>query len=141
MGTFFASLAVLAYIVINILRRRDPSKSRTVSQTKAESYVSAVLSGGVSANGVFHFLHGILNYRDFPAPFGAMLGGGLVNDISNIIWGLFCLSMALILIQRHQKLKVLATWQFALLFLFGFTGISLLLYYVFLPDYFATHPF
>ena len=145
-ASVLASLMVLAFVANNIRKhsvrkRSGQDKSERVSVSKAEGCVSAVLSGTVAANGLFHFLHGVLDYRDFPAPFAEVLGRGLTSDVSNIIWGLFNLILAAILVQRHRNTEALGRVQFALFFLLGLVGVSLLLRFVLLASYFATHPF
>jgi hypothetical protein len=146
-GTFFASLAVLAYIVITAWNHRGQGQSKTaspmksVSQTKAESVISALLAGVIGGNGLFHFLHGILNYQDFPAPFAAMLDGGFITDVLNVLWGLFCLTMSYSLIRRYRRIKTIASGQFGLVYLVGLIGISLLLRFVLLSTYFSMHAF
>jgi hypothetical protein len=139
-----AAIVVLASVAKGVRkkyaqRRNSQDTAKTAAPTKTQGHLSAVLSGVVTANGLLHLLHGVFDNRDLPAPFAAVLGGGLVCDISSISWGLFNLAIALILIQRYRKTKTLGAWQFALLFMLGLVGTGFLLRVLFLASYFRTH--
>ena len=51
--------------------------------------VFVLIAGATAANGLFHFIHGILCFSAFPAPFAKFVNSGFFTNVSNVIWGLF----------------------------------------------------
>lgn len=141
-ATFLASAAVIGFLSLNIRKYRSRKGEKimeAVPVCKIDSYKSAFAAGVVTSNGLFHFLHGILGYDEFPAPFAKVFGRGIPTDISNIVWGFFNLAVAYVLIIRCKKSDT--KWTFILLFISGTVIMALLLRFVLLSRYFKTHPF
>lgn len=86
-ASFLATAAVIAFLLAMIRRYQGSSGTITdaVRMPKLYGYLSAAFAGVMIANGLFHFLHGILGYREFPAPFAKVFGRGLASDISNMV--------------------------------------------------------
>ncbi len=140
-ASFLATVAVIAFLFAMIRRYQDGSGTITdaVRMPKLYSYLSAAFAGVVIANGLFHFVHGILGYGEFPAPFAKVFGRGFASDISNICWGLFNFIVAIVLIMRCRNSA--SKFTLVLFFIVGLIGMSFLLRFVLLIGYFRTHPF
>lgn len=141
-ATTLASLVVIAFIINNVQKYKSKKGGKitnTVPMPKMYGYKSAFAAGVLISNGLFHFLHGILGYGEFPAPFAFVLGYGIPTDISNIVWGLFNFVAAFVLIMRCKKSAT--KWILVLLFIVGIIVMSLLLKFVLLSGYFKTHLF
>ncbi len=72
------------------------------------NYVASFFAGAVLANVVPHFVHGISGDR-FPTPFAKPPGKGLSSPVVNVVWALFNLIIAIVLIhagrvQSHDRL-------------------------------------
>ena len=141
-ASFLATAAVIAFIVVNARRYQGQNIGRitdAVTMPAMNAVISALAAGVVTANGLFHFLHGALGFGDFPAPFGQLLGRGLPSDISNIVWGLFNLAVATLLALRSRK--SIPFWKFTLFLVLGAAAMGLLLRFVLLAGYFNSHGF
>ncbi|GFP75810.1 hypothetical protein [Clostridium fungisolvens] len=141
-ATSLASMAVIAFLIANVQKykiKKDGKTSENVPISKIYGYILALAAGAVTSNGLFHFLHGILGYGEFPAPFAKVLGRGIPADISNILWGLFNFIAAFVLISRCKKSE--NKYIIALSFIIGATLMSFLLKFVFLLGYFKSHAF
>lgn len=139
MVTVLATFAVIAFLVTNIKKYHGGKITSAVAMSKQQGMKSALAAGIVTANGLMHFIHGIFGYVDFPAPFAKMFGHGLPADIANVLWGLFNLMAAILLVIRCRK--SLPKWQLILLILTAAFLMFLLLRFVLLKGYFNTHLF
>jgi len=142
LATFMATTAVIAFLVANVRRysnKKDGKITDTVPMPKLHGYISFFAAGVVTSNGFFHFIHGVLGYSEFPAPFAKLLGYGISTDISNIVWGFFNLTVAFILIIRSKKSAT--KWMLVLFFITGTLTMSILLRFVLLSGYFSAHTF
>lgn len=132
-ATFLAFAAVIAFLVANVQKygnEKDRKITNAVPMPKIHGYTSAFSAGVLLSNGLFHFLHGILGYGEFPAPFAKVLGHGIPADISNIVWGIFNFTAAFVLIMRCRK--SFAKWMLAFLLIIGAIIIALPLRFVLL---------
>jgi len=103
------------------------------------SCAAVFVGGATSANGLFHFAHGVLGYGEFPAPFARIVAGAVFSDISNVIWGLLNFSVSMFVTVAYRK--ALPKWAFVVCFVVGFVTIALLLRFVLLVGYFQAHAF
>lgn len=62
-------------------------------------YAAYFFGGAFLGNFVPHFVNGVSG-RKFPSPFGKPPGKGLSSPLSNVLWGLFNLVVAYLLIFR-----------------------------------------
>lgn len=139
---FLVTAAIIGFIVRNLLKYQNKKNGKNTGELlepKKYKYLYVFVAGVVTANGLFHFLHGILGYGEFPAPFEKLLGHGIPTDISNIVWGLFNFAVVFLLTIRYKK--AVPKWTFVLLFILGVVAMSLLLRFVLVSGYFQTHPF
>jgi hypothetical protein len=137
-ATFLATAAVCVFVIANVIRQRKSVKMfEPTTRNRLVCCVFALLAGVTSANGLFHFSHGILGYSDFPAPFAMMVNNSLFTNISNFIWGLFNFSVATFVILSYRK--SIPQWLFVVCFITGFIFIAFMLRFVLLAGYFQTH--
>jgi hypothetical protein len=139
---FLVTVVVIGFLVRNLQKYKNKKNGKnagTLSESKKYRYIYVFAAGVVTANGLSHFLHGILGYGEFPAPFAKLLGHGTLTDISNIVWGLFNFAVVFLLIIRYKK--SVTKWKFVLLFILGVVAMSLLLRFVLISGYYKTHPF
>ena len=73
------------------------------TQNKVLCCVFIMIAGATTANGLFHFVHGLLGYSDFSAPFAVITGGEIFTNISNMIWGLLNFAVATFVILSYRK--------------------------------------
>ena len=139
-GTILATLMVFAFGTINVIRQRKGGKMFDPA-TKNVFICSAFVfvAGATSANGLFHFAHGILGYSEFPAPFAKIFGSGSFSNISNAIWGLFNFAVAIFITLSYRK--SVPKWVFAVCSIIGFVFIAYMLRFVFLAGYFQPRAF
>lgn len=64
-------------------------------------YLACFFAGGVLANAVPHFVHGISGDR-FPTPFAKPHGKGLSSPTTNVIWALFNLLVGYLLFRAGR---------------------------------------
>ena len=105
-ASFLAIIAVIGFIVRNLLKyqnTKNESNTGELSGPKEYRYIYTFIAGVLTANGFFHFVHGILGFGEFPAPFAKLLGRGIPSDISNIVWGLFNFAIVVLLIKRYKN--------------------------------------
>lgn len=139
-ATSLATAMVFVFVVANIIRQRKSGKMfEPTTKNMFLCCVFVLVAGATSVNGLFHFLHGILGYSEFPAPFAMVVINRLFTNISNIIWGLFNFSVATFVILSYRK--SVSQWLFAGCFITGFIFIAFMLRFVLLAGYFQTHAF
>ena len=139
-ATFLATIMVLVFIIANVIRQKKKGKMFSPStQNKLFCCVFVMIAGATAANGLFHFIHGLFGYSDFPAPFGIFVGNSMFTNISNVIWGLINFTVCIFVFLSFRK--SISKWLFTVCFLVGFIFISLMLRFVLLVDYFQTHTF
>jgi hypothetical protein len=128
------------FVIANMVRQKRNGKSfAPATQNKMLCCVFILIAGETTANGLFHFVHGLLRYSDFPAPFTVITGGELFTNISNIIWGFLNFTVAIFVVLSYRK--TVPMMLFILIFFIGFSFVSLLLRFAHLPDYYQLHSF
>ncbi len=90
MASYLAGIAILAVLVRGIIYwfQHRPAAAEDLHIDRAEwgRYIACFLSGILLTNAIPHFFHGVSG-EVFPAPFGKALGGGLPQNLSNVVWG------------------------------------------------------
>lgn len=139
-GTILGTLAIFAFLIINIIRQKKSGKMfEPATKNVFICCVLVLVAGATTANGLYHFGHGILGLSEFPAPFAKIFGNGLFSNISNVVWGLLNFAVATFITLSYRK--SVPKWVFAVCYVIGFVLIALMLPLVFLPGYFQTHAF
>jgi hypothetical protein len=95
---------------------------------QGKKYLACFFSGVLFANTVPHFVHGISG-EYFPAPFGKHLGNGLLEHLSNVVWGFVNLVLGYALFQRGGVATPSKWGKF--FFFAGIFAISIFLCFVF----------
>ena len=73
-------------------------------------YVSYFFGGAFLVNFVPHFINGVTGHR-FPTPFGSPPGQGESPALINVLWGLFNLVIAYLLLGRVGQFSIRRTPQ------------------------------
>jgi hypothetical protein len=73
-------------------------------------YVSYFFGGAFLANTLPHLMNGISG-RKFQSPFASPPGQGLSSSTVNVLWGMFNLAVAWVLICRVGSFSLQNTWQ------------------------------
>ena len=88
------------------------------------NYLAAFLSGAFLANAVPHFVHGISGNR-FPTPFAKPPGRGLSSAPVNMLWSLFNLLVAFILLRAGHVIR--GGHGSRIVFFLGFAALSIMM--------------
>ncbi len=73
-------------------------------------FLSYFFGGAFLANALPHFINGISG-RPFQSPFAKPPGKGLSSSTVNVLWGLFNLAVAYVLVARVGSFSLHQTWQ------------------------------
>jgi hypothetical protein len=139
-ATTLATIMIGAFVIANLIRqKRNGQMFAPATQNTLFCCVFILIAGATTANGLFHFIHGVLGYSDFPAPFAVVTGGVLFTNISNIVWGLLNFAVATFVTLSYRK--SVAKPVFIIFFIIGFAAIALLLRFLLLADYYQLHSF
>lgn len=139
-ATFLATTLTLVFVALNLMRQLKTGKLFAPTYTRKSVCCLVVFVGGATlANGVFHFLHGILGYSEFPAPFAMLVEHRVFTNASNIVWGLFNFFVTIFIALSYRS--SLRKFWFCLFLFIGFIFTFLMLRFVLLADYFQTHAF
>jgi len=71
-------------------------------------YVSYFLGGAFLSNGIPHFVSGVMG-RPFQSPFAKPSGQGLSSSTVNVLWGVFNLAIAYVLLCRVGDFRSTST--------------------------------
>ncbi|HEY7146566.1 MAG TPA: hypothetical protein VH637_20190 [Streptosporangiaceae bacterium] len=122
--TILAGLAVLG-LIIRLITGRGRTRA---GDSVLGGFMACIFSGVLLANAIPHFVHGISG-EHFPAPFGYLLGTGVWDNISNVVWGFINIVLGLNLLQAGRVFKG-ERWRLVLFFA-GFLGMAILLSVIF----------
>lgn len=139
-GTSLATLMVFVFVIVNVVRQKKSGKMFEPAVKNVFICCAFIfVAGATAANGLFHFVHGILGYSEFPAPFASIFDSRLFSNISNVIWGLFNFAVTTFVALSYRK--SVPKWVFAVSFIIGFVFIACMLRFVLIAGYFQTHAF
>ncbi len=77
-------------------------------------YLSYFFGGAFLANSLPHLINGISG-RAFQSPFAKPPGKGLSSSTVNVLWGIFNLAVAYVLVLRVGSFSLHDTWQAVIL--------------------------
>lgn len=93
-GSHLPSLLVAAVLAALAVRFAIAWKQgKTASLPERGLAWRAMAAGALAANGLVHFVHGASGER-FPAPFAFWFAAAHANSALNVLWGGFCLWIA-----------------------------------------------
>ena len=139
-ATTLATIMVTVFIIANVIRQRKNGKLFTPATDKVlVCCIFVFIAGAAAANGLFHFVHGIGRYSDFPAPFAVLMSSAVITNVANVIWGVINFAISVFVILSYRK--SMPKWLVIISFLVGFIFIAFMLRFVLLISYHESHMF
>jgi hypothetical protein len=84
------------------------------TETRWHHYISYFFSGAFLANAIPHLVDGISGHP-FQSPFASPPGKGLSSSTVNVLWGMFNLAVAYVLVARVGRFDLKRTWHVVVL--------------------------
>lgn len=90
MAPYIAALVILVVVIrgiVFLVQQRQPSGTvLTLDWPTLGRWLAAFVSGVLFTNAVPHFVQGVSG-EPFPAPLAPLLGSGILEHVSNVVWG------------------------------------------------------
>jgi hypothetical protein len=84
------------------------------TETRWYHYIAYFVGGAFLANTIPHLMNGISG-QPFQSPFATPPGKGLSSSTVNVLWGMFNLAVAYLLVARVGRFDLRRTWHVVVL--------------------------